>query len=63
MANKSLEEYKVILKDLIIKKGKSIDYYSGYIICLKDHDIMSIEDALELLKYGSDVYFKKKGWK
>ena len=59
---KSIKEYKMIINNTLIKKDKSLDYVNGYIICLKDHHILGIEDALELLKYTSNIYFKKMGW-
>ena len=60
---KSLEEYKGIIKYQINEKDKTLDYATGYIICLKDSHILSLEDSLELLKYTSEIYFIKKGWK
>jgi len=59
---KKLNEYKIAMKDLLIKKNKSFDYISGYISCLNDNKHLSIQDALELLKYTSSIYFKKMGW-
>ncbi len=50
------------MKNLLIEKNKSFDYVSGYIICLKEHDHLSIFEALELLKFTSTIYFKKMGW-
>lgn len=60
---KQLEEYKTAMKILIIEKDKSLDYVMGYASCLNDEKLLSIEDALELMKYISDVYFRKMGWK
>jgi hypothetical protein len=61
--SKSIEEYKMILKNQITEKGKSLDYVSGYVICLKEHNHLGIDGALEMLKYTSSIYFKKMGWK
>jgi len=45
---KKLNEYKIAMKDLLIKKNKSFDYISGYISCLNDNKHLSIQDALDL---------------
>ena len=60
---KSIKEYKMILKDLLNKKNKKLDYVTGYIICLKDHHLIDLPEALKLLKFTSNIYFKKMGWK
>lgn len=60
---KSIKEFKSILKDLLIKENKKLDYVTGYIVCLKDHFIVDLPETLELLKYTSSIYFKKMGWK
>lgn len=59
---KQLNEYKNAMKDLLIKEDKPLDYVSGYVTCLMDNNHLSLEDAIELLKYTSSVYFKKMGW-
>ena len=59
---KQLNEYKITMKNLLIEKNKSFDYVSGYITCLKEHNHLSIFEALELLKFTSTIYFKKMGW-
>ena len=59
---KSIKEYERILKYQLIEKNKSIDYVTGYIFCLKEHNFLSIENALKLLKFTSTIYFKKMGW-
>ena len=62
MPIKTLEEYKVSMKE-IMDKGKSFEYAEGYVTCLMDSDLLNTYDALELLNYVSDIYFKKMGWK
>ena len=59
----SLEEYKDMLKNLITVQFKSLDYAMGYIVCLKDHNLLGLEDSLELLKHTSKIYFKREGHK
>lgn len=59
---KQLEEYKTAMKKLLIKDDKSLDYVMGYVTCLHDTKLLSIQDSLELMKYISSVYFKKRGW-
>jgi len=59
---KKLNEYKIAMKDLLIKKNKSNDYVTGYVTCLMDSNHISLQEAIELLKYTSSIYFKKMGW-
>ena len=59
---KQLNDYKIAMKELLIKEDKSLDYVSGYITCLNDNKHLNLQDALELLKYTSGIYFKKMGW-
>ena len=61
MPSKDIKEYKIAMKDLLIKKNKSLDYVNGYVTCLNDEKHLSLQEAIELLKYTSSVYFKKMG--
>ena len=60
---KQLDEYKIAMKNLLIEKNKSLDYVSGYVTCLMDNNHIRLQEAIDLLKYTSNVYFKKMGWK
>jgi len=59
---KQLNEYKIAMKDLLITEDKSLDYVNGYVTCLMDNDHLSLQEAIDLLKYTSSIYFKKMGW-